>query len=84
MGSFCFELSSNAPKITSQSSWLNHVAVRRKLLPAAKSLAPHGQLWLVANRYLPYEATLTALFSEVRGVADEGGFKVITARGVRA
>ena len=57
---------------------------RAFIAAAARALTPHGQLWLVANRHLPYEATLTALFSEVRAVADEGGFKVITARGVRA
>ncbi|MEW5836409.1 MAG: methyltransferase [Pseudomonadota bacterium] len=57
---------------------------RAFITAAARALTPDGQLWLVANRHLPYEATLATHFAEVRTVADEGGFKVITARGVRA
>lgn len=51
---------------------------------AAGALWPHGRLWLVANRHLPYEATLAARFTEVRTVTTQEGFKVIEARGVRA
>lgn len=51
---------------------------------AADALLPHGRLWLVANRHLPYEATLAARFTEVRTVTMQEGFKVIEARGVRA
>jgi 16S rRNA (guanine1207-N2)-methyltransferase len=51
---------------------------------AANALLPHGRLWLVANRHLPYEATLAARFNEVRTVVMQDGFKVIEARGVRA
>ena len=51
---------------------------------AADALSPHGRLWLVANRHLPYEATLAARFTEVRTLTTQEGFKVIEARGVRA
>lgn len=51
---------------------------------AANALLPHGRLWLVANRHLPYEATLAARFNEVRTVVVEEGFKVIVASGVHA
>ncbi|AIF49010.1 class I SAM-dependent methyltransferase [Dyella japonica] len=51
---------------------------------AADALLPHGRFWLVANRHLPYEATLAARFNEVRTVVMQDGFKVIEARGVRA
>jgi len=51
---------------------------------AANALLPHGRLWLVANRHLPYEATLAARFNEVRTVVTQDGFKVIEARGVCA
>lgn len=51
---------------------------------AAHALLPHGRLWLVANRHLPYEATLASRFNEVRTVVTQDGFKVIEARGVRA
>ncbi len=51
---------------------------------AADALLPHGRFWLVANRHLPYEATLASRFNEVRAVVMQDGFKVIEARGVRA
>ena len=50
---------------------------------AANALLPGGELWLVANRHLPYETVMAARFDEVRNVATQGGFKVIAARGVR-
>ncbi|MFC5489850.1 class I SAM-dependent methyltransferase [Dokdonella soli] len=50
---------------------------------AADALAPDGQLWLVANRHLPYEALLAARFVEVRPVVVQDGFKVIAAKGLR-
>ncbi|WP_284165211.1 methyltransferase [Frigidibacter sp. SD6-1] len=40
-------------------------------------LAPSGQLWLVANRTLPYEEAMAQAFLEVRQMASEGGFKVL-------
>ncbi|MBP1475590.1 class I SAM-dependent methyltransferase [Frateuria sp. MAH-13] len=46
---------------------------------AADALLPRGRLWLVANRHLPYEATLAARFAQVRTVATQDGFKVIEA-----
>jgi 16S rRNA (guanine1207-N2)-methyltransferase len=51
---------------------------------AAAALLPHGCFWMVANRHLPYEATLAARFGEVRTVVAQEGFKVIEARGARA
>ena len=46
---------------------------------AAAALVEGGRLWLVANRHLPYEATLASRFSRVREVATQDGFKVIEA-----
>lgn len=51
---------------------------------AADALQPHGCFWLVANRHLPYEATLAERFGSVRTVIAKDGFKVIEASGVRA
>lgn len=51
---------------------------------AADALQPQGCFWLVANRHLPYEATLAERFASVRTVAVQDGFKVIEASGVRA
>ena len=56
---------------------------RAFITQAARALVPQGRLWLVANRHLPYEATLAAHFEQVRTVVMEDGFKVIEARGVR-
>lgn len=50
---------------------------------AAHALLPQGRLWLVANRHLPYEATLCEHFEHVRTVVVQDGFKVIEGRGVR-
>ena len=46
---------------------------------AAKRLTPQGQLWMVANRHLPYEATLSESFRSVVEVANQNGFKVFHA-----
>jgi len=46
---------------------------------AAGGLRPGGELFLVANRHLPYEQTLSAVFADVKQLADEGGYKVIRA-----
>jgi 16S rRNA (guanine1207-N2)-methyltransferase len=50
---------------------------------AADALLPHGRLWLVANRHLPYEATLAERFGIVREVTVQAGFKIIEASEVR-
>jgi len=52
---------------------------RRFIAAAATALAPHGRLWLVANRHLPYEAELQVRMESVRKVCEEQGFKVIEA-----
>lgn len=46
---------------------------------AAKSLKKGGQLWMVANAYLPYERVLNACFADVRNVFEGQGFKVFCA-----
>lgn len=46
---------------------------------AARLLSPRGQLWLVANRHLPYEPALAAGFSETREIAGDSRFKVLHA-----
>lgn len=46
---------------------------------AAGILAPSGQFWMVANRHLPYEATLDAYFRHVNEVGSNSGFKVLHA-----
>ncbi len=50
---------------------------------AANALADDGSLWLVANRHLPYEATLAARFERVDTRATQHGFKVFEARNPR-
>ena len=46
---------------------------------AARMLRPSGQLWLVANRHLPYERTLAALFADLREMGDDPSFKLYHA-----
>ncbi len=46
---------------------------------AARILAGHGQLWLVANRHLPYEAALRERFRNVAEAGGDAAFKVFHA-----
>lgn len=49
---------------------------------AARMLKPRGELWLVANRHLPYETEMRAHFTHVDEVAGDSRFKVLHGRGV--
>lgn len=46
---------------------------------AARLLAPHGTLWLVANRHLPYETALSGQFRDLTELAGTPQFKVLKA-----
>lgn len=46
---------------------------------AAAALAPHGKLWMVANRHLPYEAALGSKFAQVQELDGDNRFKVLFA-----
>lgn len=50
---------------------------------AARSLRPKGKLFVVANRQLPYEATLETHFASTSQRAQKGAFKVLEARNPR-
>ncbi|KJZ20709.1 methyltransferase [Loktanella sp. S4079] len=46
---------------------------------AARMLTPSGKLWMVANRHLPYETTLSECFRNVDTIGGNGAFKVFHA-----
>jgi len=46
---------------------------------AARLLAPHGKIWMVANRHLPYETALTENFRNVDTIGGNGAFKIFHA-----
>ena len=46
---------------------------------AARLLGPSGQLWMVANRHLPYEDTLAANFAKVVDLGGDNRFKLFNA-----
>ncbi|MBU3032779.1 class I SAM-dependent methyltransferase [Tritonibacter mobilis] len=46
---------------------------------AARLLKPAGQLWLVANRHLPYETPLNEAFASLTEVAGDNRFKILHA-----
>ena len=46
---------------------------------ARRMLAPNGELWLVANRHLPYDAVLSECFLIVEDLPGDSGFRVIHA-----
>lgn len=52
---------------------------RSFIASAAKMLAPHGKIWIVANRHLPYEATLRDHFRNVDELPGNGAFKIFHA-----
>jgi len=52
---------------------------RAFIAAAARMLAPHGKLWMVANRHLPYEQTLRDHFRNVDEAAGSGAFKIFQA-----
>lgn len=49
------------------------------LKAAAGMLVADGSLWLVANRHLPYDATLTALFRRVEDIGGDATFRLTRA-----
>ncbi|WP_411834913.1 class I SAM-dependent methyltransferase [Pseudoxanthomonas mexicana] len=69
---------SNPPFHTQGSAYRPDIG-RRFIAVAAQALRPGGQLWLVANRHLPYEETLNEAFGQVRVAGERDGFKVIAA-----
>jgi 16S rRNA (guanine1207-N2)-methyltransferase len=52
---------------------------RAFIAAAAQALRPGGRLLLVANRQLPYEATLAQAFTSTRTLAQGQGYKAIEA-----
>ncbi|MEO0937795.1 MAG: methyltransferase [Pseudomonadota bacterium] len=52
---------------------------RAFIAAAARLLAPRGQLWMVANRHLPYEETLQAHFAQVTEIGGDARFKLTHA-----
>lgn len=51
----------------------------RFIAESAERLAPDGRLYLVANRFLPYETELRRQFGQLREVAGDARFKVVLA-----
>ena len=52
---------------------------RAFIAAAARILASHGKLWMVANRHLPYEQALRDHFRNVDEIAGNSAFKVFHA-----
>jgi 16S rRNA (guanine1207-N2)-methyltransferase len=52
---------------------------RAFIASAAGMLSPQGRLWMVANRHLPYEASLTQHFAEVVELSGDNRFKILQA-----
>ena len=46
---------------------------------AARMLKPHGALWMVANRHLPYEEALNNAFTKVVDLDGDARFKLVRA-----
>ena len=61
----------------------DHMLGAKFIATAARALKPEGELWIVANRHLPYEQVLEEAFMEKRLVVQEGSFKVLWAKGAK-
>lgn len=70
---------SNPPFHTSRAD--RHDLGQGFIRAAAGALDKGGALWMVANRHLPYEETLKAVFRTVLTVAENGQYKVF--RGIK-
>lgn len=46
---------------------------------AAGALTPHGTLWMVANRHLPYETSIASHFRNWQEITSDNRFKVLRA-----
>lgn len=57
----------------------NYGFAQQLLAQAQQHLVHEGQLWLVANRHLPYEEWAKEHFANVEVMAQERGFKIIVA-----
>lgn len=52
---------------------------RAFIAAAARMLSPQGSFWMVANRHLPYEDSVSQAFAQVEEAGGTPGFKVIHA-----
>ena len=52
---------------------------RAFIAKAAEILARHGRLWMVANRHLPYETTLSERFLNVKEIGGDARYKLFCA-----
>ncbi|MDB6118146.1 MAG: methyltransferase small domain protein, partial [Verrucomicrobiaceae bacterium] len=59
----------------------DHLLGMKFIAAAVRALNVHGELWMVANRHLPYEHLLEEAFTEKKIVVQEGSFKVLWAKG---
>ena len=55
------------------------LVARQFIAAAPRALQPGGRLYLVANRFLPYERDMTDAFGNAREVAGDGRYKVLLA-----
>ncbi len=54
---------------------------RQFIRDAASVLIPRGRMYLVANRFIPYEVTMAEVFASVETASDDGRFKVLVGSG---
>ena len=57
---------------------------RAFIAAAARILRPHGALWMVANRHLPYEEALDQSFAKVVDLDGDARFKLVRAERPRS
>ena len=73
-----FDLVATNPPFHQGGVQTTHIA-ERFIQDAANVLQPDGRFYLVANRFLKYEPTLTACFKQVQEVIGNSRYKVLCA-----
>ncbi len=68
------------PPFHQEHAITEHIA-RQMFRDAKRVLCKDGELWVVANRHLPYYQALTRLFKQVESKAQNSKFVILMARG---
>ena len=67
------------PRLSTPAAPLSHRLVKPLSPPPPRMLSGQGDLWMVANRHLPYEAELKKRFAQVAELGGDARFKLFHA-----
>lgn len=71
------QILTNPPFHTGRS--VDYPMAQALIAQSYQALEPSGELWLVSNRFIPYESLLAGFFSSVSVLAENNQYKIILA-----